>query len=136
MDKIIEHCKKLSMRKLVHFAKKNYKILYKYLSKRYTHINDHSDLLLGTLYICISANGKLAWSEWEFVGNFVKDFTYEKGKAIVEVFDKEEGRQMARDAISVLPEDMKQAYLNLCIAILCADGRIDKLEKDFLNSLI
>ena len=134
VNSIINYCLRISYRDLENFAGENYKKLYYYFKDRASG-EEANTLLIGTIFTCIASNGKLSEGEWNFIASFIGGYTYDQAFSVAGEFYCTEAQETVRGLLNSLPYDMKEAMMNLCIAVLCCDGRIDSFEKDFFNEI-
>ena len=135
VNSVINHCKSLTFGQLQDFAGKNYVKVHEYISQRHPSEKANT-LLIGTIFTCIAVDGKLSDNEWNFIAQFVGGYSYDEAFKVASEFYNDEAVRVTRDLYAFFPNDIKEAYANLCIAVLCVDGRVDSAESSFLYKLI
>ena len=55
---------------------------------------------------------------------------------VVSEFYNEEAQDIVKKLINYLPNDVKEAYVKMCIAVLAVDKKISSLENTFLKNFI
>lgn len=125
----------LSYYDLENYAGENYKIAYTYISSVASDINPNT-LLIGAMFTCIAVNGKFSEKEWDFVASFIGGYTYDEAFETINEYYCDDAEQTTRDVVNAMPGDIKEAFINLCILVMCVDGRVDSYESSFLYSLL
>ena len=115
------------------FAGRNYQKVYDYLYPRAA--TSPRNILVGTIFTCIAADGQFSQSEWQFIQYFVGDYSYDDALATAAIFQSSRSQQQVREYLNALPAEIKEAYLNLCVAILALDKHCDVKERQFFLSL-
>lgn len=113
----------------------NYKKLYEYIKSVDSDVNPNT-LLIGSIYTFIAIDGKFTEKEWNFVKNFIGSTSYDDSFNVISEFYCDLAQQTARDFIHELPNDLKEAMIELCIIVMCIDGRVDNYEASFLKTII
>lgn len=134
VNNIINYCLRVSYKELENFAGENYQTLYYHFKNRSTG-EEANTLLIGTIFTCIATNGRLSEGEWNFIAKFIGGYTYDEALSVAGEFYCQEAKDTVKGLVNALPYDLKDAMMNLCIAVLCCDGRIDSFEKDFFNEI-
>jgi len=130
----INYCKGLSLYKLQDYAGKNYKIVYNHIENK--NPGNANTLLIGTIFTCVASDGKLSDTEWNFIAQFIGGYTYDEAFKVASEFYNSEAQKVIKDLYDLFPANVKDAYLKLCIAVLCVDGKIDSKESTLLNSIL
>ena len=133
INETISYCKSLEYYSLQDFASKNYNTVYKFLHDR-TSV-EPNDILIPSIFTCIAIDGKLNENEWKFISNFIGGYTYEKAVSMASEFYCEEAQNIVKGVFNTFTGEIREAYLNLCIAVLCVDKGVDGKEVEFLRSL-
>jgi len=135
IERTINYCLGLSYRELEDFAGENYKKVYYYMTER-SEGEKVNTLLIGTIFTCVAADGKLHDEEARFIGSFVGGYSYEETFNIAGEFYNDEAQQVVKDLLNCFPSDIKEAYVNMCLAVLAVDKRITDYERCFLNVIL
>ncbi len=135
VNSIINYCKSLNFGQLQDFAGNNYLKVYKYIEQRHDGKKANT-LLIGTIFTCIAVDGKLTDNEWNFIAQFIGGYSYDEAFKVASEFYNDEAVRVTKDLYAIFPSDIKEAYVNLCIAVLCVDGRVESAESSFLYQLI
>lgn len=130
----INYCKGLSLFKLQDYAGENYKIVYNHIENK--NPGNANTLLIGTIFTCVASDGKLSDTEWNFIAQFIGGYTYDEAFKVASEFYNSEAQKVIKDLYNLFPANVKDAYLKLCIAVLCVDGKIDSKESTLLNSIL
>lgn len=130
----INYCKGLSLYKLQDYAGENYKIVYNHIENK--NPGNANTLLIGTIFTCVASDGKLSDTEWNFIAQFIGGYTYDEAFKVASEFYNSEAQKIIKDLYDLFPANVKDAYLKLCIAVLCVDGKIDSKESTLLNSIL
>lgn len=130
----INYCKGLSLFKLQDYAGENYKIVYNHIENK--NPGNANTLLIGTIFTCVASDGKLSDTEWDFIAQFIGGYTYDEAFKVASEFYNSEAQKVIKDLYDLFPANVKDAYLKLCIAVLCVDGKIDSKESTLLNSIL
>ena len=135
VNSTINYCLGLSYRDLENFAGENYQKVYNYMTRNYDGEKVNT-LLIGTIFTCIASDGKFNDAEAKFISSFIGGYNYEEGFKVAGEFYNDEAQKVVSDLYDLFPRDIKEAYLNMCLAVLAVDGRIADYEKYFLNKLL
>ena len=130
----IDHCLGLSFYDLQDYAGHNYQLLYRHIEGK--NPDKANTLLIGTIFTCIAANGKLTDKEYDFIAQFVGGYSRQEAFEVASEFFCDEARDTVRSLLEHLPYDMKEAYVKLCIAVLSVDKRFDGEEVAFLEDIL
>ena len=133
INETISYCKSLEYYSLQDFAGKNFNKVYKFLHDR-TSV-EPNDILIPSIFTCIAIDGKLNENEWKFISNFIGGYTYEKAFSIAGEFYCKDAQDIVKNLFDTFTGEVRDAFLNLCIAVLCVDKRVDGAEVEFLRSL-
>ncbi len=129
----INYCTGLSYYDLENFAGQNYQECYYYI-KSVSDANPNH-VLVGAIFTSLASNGKLAEKERYFVASFVGGMSDDEIYETAGSFWSEEAQQIAEDLVSAFPSNIQEAFVKLCIAVLCVDGNVDSYESSFLRRL-
>lgn len=130
----INHCLGLSYYDLENFAGRNFMVVYDHV-KATSRVNPN-DVLIPTIFTCIASDGSLSEGEWKFIMTFIGGYSYNEALATAGEFYCQEAQNVVRDFIAAFPYNVKEAYINMCLAVLAVDGRISNYEATFLNNII
>ncbi|MBR4420456.1 MAG: hypothetical protein IKT32_06205 [Clostridia bacterium] len=132
---IVNYCKSLSYFELENFAGQNFNIVYDYIKTNKSHVNPN-DVLIPTIFTCIAVDGKLSETEWKFIMTFIGGYSYDEAFSTAGEFYCVEAQDTVRKFVDAFPYSVKEAYIKMCIAVLCVDHETGYDERCFLNSLI
>lgn len=135
ISKTVKYCLGLSEYSLRCYARENYNKVYNFALTKLNREKTNS-LMLGSIFTCVALNGKLTEGERKFISEFIGGYTYEQMMEIAGQFYNDEAREISKNLVASFPEDIKEAYINLCAAVLAYDKRVDDCEKIFLNELL
>ena len=135
VNSIINYCTGLSFYDLQDYAGENYQKVYYYMTANYDGEKVNT-LLIGSIFTCIAADGKLSEAEWNFIASFIGGYSYDEAFAVAGEFYNDEAQSIVQELVSLFPYDIAEAYIKLCIAVLCVDGRVADYEKYFLNKIL
>ena len=135
VNSTINYCLGLSYRDLENFAGENYKKVYDHMTRTYDGEKVNT-LLIGSIFTCIASDGKFNDAEAKFISSFIGGYNYEEGFKVAGEFYNDEAQRIVSELYSLFPQDIKDAYASLCIAVLAVDGRIADYERYFLNKIL
>lgn len=135
VNALINRCVNLSYYDLEDFAGKNYVKVYEYMTACY-EAEKVNTLLIGSIFTCVASDGKMAEKEWKFISSFIGDYTYDEAFSVAGEFYNAEAQSIVKDLVGMFPDSIAEAFICLCIAVLCVDGRLDGAEADFLRELL
>ena len=135
VQSVIDYCTGLSYRQLENFAGKNYCIVYDYMCQNYDGEKVNT-LLIGSIFTCVAADGKFNDAEWQFISSFIGGYSYEEAFAVAGEFYNDEAQDIVSQLASLFPSSVREAFLSLCLAVLCVDGRVADYERYFLNKIL
>lgn len=134
VNQVINHCLELDLYPLQNYAGKNFNIVYDYI-KNNTNQNPNR-LLIPSIFTCIASNGKFSEGEWDFVAHFIGNYSYQQALDTAGEFYCAEAQEVTRQFANMLPYDVREAFVCMCIAVLCVDKRVDGAEVEFLRTLL
>ena len=135
INSVIDYCVDLSFYDLQNYAGENYKKVYAYISQK--HGGEQANtLLIGCIFTCIACDGKLSDKEWDFIAQFIGGYTYDKALSVAGEFYCDEAQSVTKELGAVFPSDIRDAFLCLCIAVLCVDKRLNDAEVDLLKKIL
>ena len=134
INSIISHCKSLSFYDLQDYAGRNFNIVYDYI--KYNKGANPNDILVPSIFTCIAVDGRLESKEWDFIASFIGNHSYDEAFNKASEFNCVEAQDIVRKLANFFPTEIKEAYVKMCIAVLCVDDRVNSLESSFLYSLI
>ena len=135
VNSIINYCTGLSFYDLQDYAGENYVEVYNYMTQNYDGEKVNT-LLIGSIFTCVAADGKLSEAEWNFIASFIGGYSYDEAFAVAGEFYNDEAQSIVQELVSLFPYNIAEAYIKLCIAVLCVDGRVADYEKYFLNKIL
>ena len=135
INSTIDYCLGLSHFELQHFAGDNYQKVYGYLASNYDG-SQANTMLVGSIFTCIASDGTLSEAEWQFILQFVGGYSYDDALEVAGRFYNGESQDLARRFGMSLPSDIRDAFLCICIAVLCVDKRLNDAEVDFLKKVL
>ena len=124
----------MSESELVQFAKTHYAKVYGFITKNFDKEKGKT-LMNGTIFTCIAVDGKLSTSESRFVRQFVGNYTDNEVLSIAGDFTAQQAKDVAQKLCGLFPDDIKESYISLCVAVLAVDKRFDSAEMAFINTL-
>lgn len=135
VQSIINYCTNLSYRDLENFAGENYLTVYNYMKRNYDGEKVNT-LLIGSIFTCVAADGKFNDDEWRFISSFIGGYSYDEAFAVAGEFYNDEAQDIVRQLVELFPSDVSEAFVSLCLAVLCVDGRVADYEHYFLNKIL
>ena len=130
VEHTIKYCLCLPYPSLENYARINYKTVYDYLSK--TQNKDSAlTLVNGCLFTCVAVDGKLSNAETDFICNIISGYNKNEVFEIASEFYNKEAQDIVKKLINYLPNDVKEAYVKMCIAVLAVDKNVSKLFTSF-----
>ena len=137
VNSTINYCKSLSFYDLQDFAGRNYQKVYNWFDgiDRKSGMTPNQ-LLISTIFVCIAVDDRMTEDEWMFVVSFIGGYSYEEARYTAASLRTKESQEIVKKFYDAFPYDISEAYLNLCIAILCVDQDFDAYERTFLRTLI
>lgn len=133
VNETVRYCKGLDFYALQDFAGKNFNKVYNHVEKTKTKPND---ILIPTIFTCIATDGKLSEREWNFIASFIGGYSYDEALSVAGEFYCDEAKEIVKKLYCFFTQEVKEAFLSLCIAVLAVDNRLDGAEIDFLNYMI
>ena len=134
INQTINYCLGLSYYDLENFAGRNFMKVYDHI-KAVSSTNPN-DVLIPTIFTCIASDGSLSEGEWKFIMTFIGGYSYNEALATAGEFYCAEAQEVVSNFIAAFPYDVKEAYFNMCLAVLAVDGRISNYEATFLNNIL
>ncbi len=131
VNSVINYCLSLGYRDLENFAGENFLVVYHYI-KGASSVNPN-DVLVPTLFTCIATDGQLTEGEWKFISSFIGGYSYDQALATAGEFYCAEAQEVVKKFIHSFPGEVRDAYIQMCIAVMCVDKRITNGEASFLN---
>lgn len=135
INSTIDYCLGLSHFDLQHFAGDNYQKVYNYMTECYDSKKVNT-LLVGSIFTCIASDGTLSEAEWQFILQFIGGYTYDEALRVAGDFYNDEAQNIVKELGIMFPSDIRDAFLCICIAVLCVDKRLNDAEVDFLKHLL
>ena len=134
IQQTINYCLSLDYNSLEQFASKNYQKLYDYLKTK-LQTEKVNAVLDGSIFTFASADGKLTDEEVKFINKFVGIYSSQSLIKVTIENSKVDAQETATRLCNFLNVEMKEAFINLCIADFAVDKNVDLCE-DFLLCLI
>lgn len=131
----INYCLGLNYRDLENFAGQNYQKIYNVLKQKHDGEKINT-LLIGSIFTCVASDGKLTDDETKFIQMFIGGYSYDSAFDTAKQFYNAEAQDIVRGLYDSFTSELKEAYVNLCIAVLAVDKNITSMEKTFLYSII
>ena len=131
----INYCIGLNYRDLENFAGQNYQKIYNTLKQKYAGEKINT-VLIGSIFTCVASDGKLTDDETKFIQMFIGGYSYESAFDVAKQFYNAEAQDTVRGLYNSFSNELKEAYVNLCIAVLAVDKNVSDIEKSFLYSII
>ena len=131
----IDYCIGLSLRDLENFAGENYKKVYVYMTQKHDGEKVNT-LLIGSIFTCVACDGKFSEAEWNFISRFVGGYTYDEAFKVIGEFYNQEAQDVTTEIGKLFPSDIREAFLCICIAVLCVDKRLNDAEVDLLKKIL
>ncbi len=131
----INYCLGLNYRDLENFAGENYQKIYNSLKQKYAGEKINT-VLIGSIFTCLASDGKLTDSETNFIQMFIGGYSYDSAFDTAKQFYNAEAQDIVRDLYKSFSAEIKDAYVNLCIAVLAVDKNVSDMEKKFLFSIV
>ena len=135
VEHTIKYCISLPYPSLENYARINYKIVYDYLSKTQNK-DSASSVVNGCIFTCVAVDGKLSNAETDFICNIMSGYNKNEVFEIASEFYNKEAQDIVKKLINYLPNDVKEAYVKMCIAVLAVDKKISSIENTFLKNFI
>ena len=135
VEHTVKYCLCLPYPSLENYARINYKIVYDYISKTQNK-DSASSVVNGCIFTCVAVDGKLSNAEQEFICNIMRGYNENEVFEVVSEFYNEEAEDIVKKLINYLPNDVKEAYVKMCIAVLAVDKNVSNIEKSFLYSFV
>ena len=131
---VLDYCLGLNYRDLENYAGENFLMVYNHI--RTVRSTNPNDVLVPTIFTCIAADGKLSEGEWKFIASFIGGYSYEQAIATAGEFFCDEAHRVVHDFVRAFPQDIREAYICMCLAVLAVDKRIEGYEVEFLNTIL
>ena len=134
VDKLIKKYLKTSYEELEIIIKSKHDKINKYLLSK--NITESHHIICGVILTCIATDAFYSANEWELISKLLGKHSYAEGIKGYMLFINEKYHLKCKEIIDFLPKHIKEELIELCIIVLCIDGRIDKCELSFLNKLL
>ena len=135
INSVIDYCLGLSFYDLQDYAGENYKKVYNHICAKHDSEKANT-LLIGSIFTCIASDGKLSEAEWNFISQFIGGYTYDEALSVAGEFYNDEAQSVTKELGLLFYDDIRDAYLALCIAVLAVDKRLDGAEVDYLKKIL
>ena len=135
VEHTVKYCLCLPYPSLENYARINYKIVYDYISKTQNK-DSASSVVNGCIFTCVAVDGKLSNAETDFICNIISGYNKNEVFEIASEFYNKEAQDIVKKLINYLPNDVKEAYVKMCIAVLAVDKKISSIENTFLKNFI
>ena len=133
---IINHCLSLSRYELEDYVGQNYMVVYNFINNLKGLSYTPNKVLLPIMFTCIAADGYFSEAEWNFVISFMGGYSYEEARAEAEAHYDDWAEDVLRKYIKMYPPEVSEAFVKMCIGVLCVDGRVDSYESSFLHRIL
>ncbi len=134
IQQTINYCLSLDYNSLEQFASKNYQTLYDYFKNKLTTKKANA-VLDGSIFTFASADGKLTDEEVKFINKFVGIYSSQSLMKVTIEYSEMDAQETVTRLCQTLNGEIKEAFINLCIAVFAVDKNVDLCE-DFLLCLI
>ena len=134
VDKLIKKYLKTSYEKSELLINEKYDKINSYLLSK--DITESHYIICGFILICMASDAFYSANEWELITKLLGKHSYAEGIKGYMLFINEKYHLKCKEIIDFLPKHIKEELIELCIIVLCIDGRIDKCELSFLNKLL
>ena len=131
----INYCLDLNYRDLENFAGNNYVKVLNYIKQNYPNVNPNT-ILIGTIFTCVACDGSLSDTETKFIQMFIGGYSYDSAFEAAKDYYTQKAQDIARGLYDSFSYEIKEAYINLCIAVLAVDKNFNNIEQTFLYSII
>ncbi len=135
IQKTINYCLGLNYHDLEEFAGQNYQKIYNFLKQRYEGEKINT-LLIGSIFTCVAYDGKITDDETKFIQLFIGGYSYDSAFDTAKEFYNSKAQDIVRELYDCFAVEIKEAYVNLCIAVMAVDKRVNEYEKSFLYSIV
>lgn len=132
VEQIVEYCLGLSYNSLEEYAGKNYLKVYEHMTSTYDKEKTNT-LLIGSIFTCIAIDRKLSDKEWKFVSSFIGGYTYDEAVNLSSEFKSFEAQDVVKGLVRFYPDEIKEAYIKMCVAVLAVDKRVSDKELKFIK---
>jgi hypothetical protein len=88
------------------------------------------------MFTCIGADGRFSEAEWGFVKTFIGRYSYDEAYREAEIHYSDWAQDIVRKYVDMFPPNVSEAFVKMCIGILCVDGRVADYERYFLNKIL
>lgn len=133
--KLIKTYLQSSYAELLNFAFLRYKMFVEHIRNNYDV--DPMTLFSGIFFTVAATDGHFSNKEYEFIKAFSKDMTYELAIENAKDFyaRKEDSKESTIMVLNSLPNNIKEAVIELCIIIMCVDGNVSYNESELLKNI-
>ena len=83
--------------------------------------------------VSLASDGQLTEGEWKFIASFIGRYSYNEALALAGEFYSSEAQEVVKKFIQSFPSEVRDAYIKMCIAVMCVDKRINNGEASFLD---
>ena len=133
--KLINKYLKTSYEELESLVKDKFSIIHDFLLKKY-NIPNAFHVVCGVILTCVAADLFYSTEEWELIHNIICKNSHDTDMKEYVLFINEKHRLKCEELIEFLPRNIKEELLDLCIIVLCIDGKVNEYELSFLNKLL
>ena len=133
--KLIDKYLKMPYEELEFFAREKFSIVHDFLLKKYNILNSFH-IVCGVILTCVAADLFYSKEEWELINKIMGKNSHDTDIKEYVLFINEKHRLKCEELIEFLPRNIKEELLDLCIIVLCIDGKINEYELNFLNKLL
>ena len=132
--KLIKKYLKMPYEELESLVKIKFDIVNKFLLSH--NITNSYHIICGVILTCIATDAFYSANEWEIITKLLGKHSYAEGIKGYMLFINEKYRIKCEEIIDFLPKHIKEELIEMCIIVLCIDGRINENELSFLNKLL
>lgn len=133
--KLIDKYLKMPYEELEAFVRDKFSIVHDFLLKKY-NIPNAFHIVCGVILTCVAADLFYSKEEWELIYKIMGKNSHNTDIKEYVLFINEKHHLKCEELIEFLPRNIKEELLDLCIIILCIDGKINEYELKFLNKLL
>lgn len=133
--KLIKQYLKMPYEELEVLVKDKFSIVHDFLLKKY-NIPNAFHVVCGVVLTCVAADLFYSTEEWELINKIMGKNSYDTDIKEYVLFINEKHRLKCEELIEFLPRNIKEELLDLCIIVLCIDGKVNEYELTFLNKLL
>ena len=134
-SKLIKKYLNTSYEELETLVREKFILIHDFLLEKYNVLNAFH-VVCGVVLTCVAADLFYSSEEWELINKIMGKNTRDTDIKEYVLFINEKHRLQCEEMIEFLPLKMKEELIDLCIIVLCIDGKINEYELSFLNKLL